>query len=115
MPKLPINQKIPAKTRERFSDKLISVRKALNKTQKEFAEMVNLSKGYYERVERNSSNQLPASLIFTLCEKYGVNPLWLILDEGEMFRTGSSHAYDLQRSVRDLISIVSNVVEKETK
>lgn len=63
--------------------RLIAVRTQLRFTQPEFAASLGLSYrayGNYERGER----EMPTALFRALCDKYGIDPLWLLCGPGNV-------------------------------
>lgn|GEM_PF-2930363 len=68
-----------------LSSRLRIIRKALNKTQKEFAEALDTVQGVISDIE-NGRKQLSRALITSIVEKFNIDATWLITGEGEMFR-----------------------------
>lgn len=67
-----------------LKDRLKHLRTAVKKTQSEFAaslEIATSSWQYYERGERS----MPAELLSDIVTLYGVNPAWLLSENGKMF------------------------------
>lgn len=65
---------------ERFKE----IRKALKKTQKQYAEELGISQAHLSGVENGKDNpSMP--LIKLICLKYGVNEEWLVDEKGHMF------------------------------
>lgn len=67
-----------------FSNKIFQVRKSKSLNQKDMCSLLKVAKStycYYEKGQRFPDIGFVERLITTM----GVNPLWLFLDEGEMF------------------------------
>lgn len=67
-----------------LSDKIKELRSELGKTQLEFSKALGIATStfqYYERGERD----IPASVVSSLITTFGVNPLWLLSNKGQMF------------------------------
>lgn len=65
------------------------VRRILNLKQKEMAESMRISQGYLCGIE-SEDKQANASVIFTLLNRFNVNPVWLDEGKGEVFSGNSS-------------------------
>lgn len=66
-----------------LSQRLLHLRKSLNKNQIPFAEELGVSQAAYKNYERGLTD-VPLSLIRTICEKYKVSINWLVDGEGGM-------------------------------
>ncbi len=68
--------------------RLKEIRKLRNMTQGKLASSINTSAGYISEVE--SGKKVPGSnFLISLKRVYGVNPTWLLIGEGEMFKSDS--------------------------
>jgi transcriptional regulator with XRE-family HTH domain len=68
----------------RMMSTLKQLREMLGKTQKEMAEILNVSLRGYQMYEEGKSNLPPAKMVL-LAQKFGVNLHWLLTGEGEPF------------------------------
>lgn len=66
-------------------ERIKQLRSALNLTQQQFAEAVNLSRNYIAAME-TGRREPGARTISDICRVYGVNEVWLRTGAGEMFR-----------------------------
>lgn len=66
-------------------ERIKQLRSALNLTQQQFADAVNLSRNYIAMVE-TGQREPGARTISDICRVYGVNEVWLRTGAGEMFR-----------------------------
>lgn len=68
-----------------MNERIEAVRKAQGLTQEQFAEKINLSRNYLWMLENGS--RVPSDrTIKDICDKFGVNELWLRTGEGVMLR-----------------------------
>ncbi len=65
---------------------LKKIRLALNLSVEEFATFVNVNKAIMARYENGTANP-PVHLLQQICQKYNVNPSWLLSSTGDMFLT----------------------------
>jgi transcriptional regulator with XRE-family HTH domain len=80
-------------------DRLEQVRKILNLNKAQFAELMGVSRNYYYNItdEKGTSN-LRLEHLESLLKNKGVNPVWVMIGEGEMFlntgqKSGDSAKY----------------------
>ena len=67
-----------------ISERIKAVRKALDISQRDFADGIYLSHSFYAKIETGTRN--PNERVYELiCNKYKVNKDWLITGKGEMF------------------------------
>jgi len=67
-----------------FASKFKQIREKLGLSQKEIADILGVSQksvSYWEQ----GRNEPQASIVRTFCNKFGINPNWLLMDKGEMF------------------------------
>lgn len=67
-----------------LNERLLQLRKELNKTQDEFGQGVGVSRSVIKNIEYNLTDPKPA-FIDLVCRTYNVNRVWLETGEGEMF------------------------------
>lgn len=67
-----------------INERLLQLRKALNKTQDEFGKEVGVSRSVIKNLEYNLTEPKP-QFIELICKTYGVSRIWLETGEGEMF------------------------------
>lgn len=67
-----------------INERLLKLRKTLNKSQEEFGQEVGVSRSVIKNIEYNLTEPKPA-FIDLLCRTYNVNRAWLETGEGEMF------------------------------
>ena len=68
----------------KFASKFKQIREKLGLSQKEIADILGVSQksvSYWEQ----GRNEPQASIVRTFCNKFGINPNWLLMDKGEMF------------------------------
>lgn len=69
-----------------ISDRIKSLRKSENLTQKEFAKRLLISQSYLSGLE--NGNEIPTSKLSKLiCLEFGINEAWLIDGSGDMYDT----------------------------
>lgn len=71
-----------------IGNRLKQVRKALNLTQKQFAEKLGIVHQYLSRYETDQAD-IPDKIKIKLHEMK-INVIWLLVNEGDMFRTNKS-------------------------
>ena len=86
-----------------LGERIKSVRKQNKLTQTEFAKSLGASRGMIVNVEMDKISNMTAKkpLLQLICDKYGINPAWLIDGEGEMMQ-------DLSRD-QEIIRAVSEM------
>lgn len=67
-----------------MNHRIRELRKALNLTQKEFAEKIGLKQNAISYMEKDGST-ITEQNIRTICSQFSVNELWLRLGTGSMF------------------------------
>ena len=67
-----------------FGQKLKNLRKQMNTTQEDMAELLKIPMRTYAAYEREENNP-PYSMLITLCKEYKLNLNWFIADVGDMF------------------------------
>lgn len=85
-------------------ERIKQLRSALNLTQQQFADAVNLSRNYIAMVE-TGQREPGARTISDICRVYGVNEVWLRTGAGEMLRQvpeGEALAAQLGELLRDV-------------
>ena len=85
-------------------ERINQLRSALNLTQQQFADAVNLSRNYIAMVE-TGQREPGARTISDICRVYGVNEVWLRTGAGEMLRQvpeGEDLAAQLGELLRDV-------------
>lgn len=65
--------------------RLEQLRIALNKTQKEFGEIIGLDRTTISAIESNKRKLTPGNAYLIVSKVVNVNPAWLLKGEGEMF------------------------------
>jgi transcriptional regulator with XRE-family HTH domain len=65
-------------------ERIITVRKALGLSQKEFGKGINVSQGYFSNIEL-MQRRINDRIITLICSVYGVNENWLRSGAGTMF------------------------------
>ena len=93
-----------------MNERIKKLRKALDLTQKEFAERIGMKRNSIALIEngRNTSEQT----IFAICREFNVNEEWLKTGTGEMFRTAPNSALDALAEEYKLSSSSYVMVEK---
>ncbi len=93
-----------------MNERIKKLRKALDLTQKEFAERIGMKRNSIALIEngRNTSEQT----IFAICREFNVNEEWLKTGAGEMFRAAPSSALDALAEEYKLSSSSYVMVEK---
>lgn len=66
------------------NERLLQLRKALNKTQDEFGKDVGVSRSVIKNIEYNLTEPKP-TFVTLICRTYGVSQTWLETGEGDMF------------------------------
>lgn len=67
-----------------MGDRLKQLRKALNLTQQEFADLIGISRGNIGAYEVGK-NALSDAVVSLICKEFSVNEEWLRTGEGDMF------------------------------
>lgn len=65
-----------------IGDKIAFVRKAAGLSQEAFARQIGIGRSAYQHYERNE-HDVPSSVLTTLCKQFGIDPTWLLFDDGE--------------------------------
>lgn len=68
-----------------MNNRLKELRKALNLTQQEFADRLNIKRGTVANYEIGRNEPINAAITL-ICKEFNVNEEWLRTGEGEMFR-----------------------------
>lgn len=93
-----------------LNERIKKVRKALDLTQREFAERIGMKQNSIALIEkgRNTSDQT----IFAICREFNVNEDWLRTGVGEMFKAAPSAALDALAEEYNLSAAAYVMVEK---
>ena len=96
-----------------MNERIKKVRKALDLTQKEFAERIGMKQNSIALIEsgRNTSDQT----IFAICREFNVNEEWLRTGIGEMFKAQPGSALDALAEEYGLSNAAYVMVEKFVK
>ena len=88
-----------------LGERIKSVRKQNKLTQTEFAKSLGASRGMIVNVEMDKISNMTAKkpLLQLICDKYGINPAWLIDGEGEMMQ-GLSREQEIIRAVSEMFT-----------
>ncbi len=80
-----------------FFDRLKSVRRHLDQSQKQMDDLIGIGKGSWQRYERG---QVPGGRVSTSLAKLGINLNWLMTGEGDMVEgdsaSGAARPHELQ-------------------
>lgn len=91
-----------------MNERIEAVRKAQGLTQEQFAEKINLSRNYLWMLENGS--RVPSDrTIKDICDKFGVNELWLRTGEGVMLRAQAPK----KQKIMDFASTVARDDDEE--
>ena len=94
---------------KRAADRLKDVRVSTSLHQKDFAEMFGINPTTFNRYESGDIKKLPANVIKIICNKYGLNPAWLMgYEEAEKYMV-SEKALQKTRRVPVFGSIVAGI------
>ena len=85
-----------------IGERIKKVRKALNLTQQEFADQLNIKRNTVATYEVGKSNPSDAAVIL-ICKTFNVSETWLRTGEGEMF-VQRSEADEISAAVERLLS-----------
>ena len=85
-----------------IGERIKKVRKALNLTQQEFADQLNIKRNTVATYEVGKSNPRDAAVIL-ICKTFNVSETWLRTGEGEMF-VQRSEADEISAAVERLLS-----------
>ena len=85
-----------------MNERIKKLRKALNLTQQEFAERLNIGRGTLANYEVGRNEPIDA-VVSLICREFNVNEAWLRAGEGEMFVQQSSEN-ELSDAVERLIT-----------
>lgn len=83
-----------------INERLIKIRKDAGKTQKEFAEAMEMTRENYKNYEYGRAT-ISAPIIKLICVTYGVNQRWLETGEGDPYIPRENN--DLAQEVRDIL------------
>jgi transcriptional regulator with XRE-family HTH domain len=72
-----------------INERILQIRKALELSQKAFADRIKVSRTYQSAFE-SSGNKINDRIITLICMTYGVNESWLRNGTGEAFKTPSN-------------------------
>ena len=88
-----------------LGERIKYVRKQNKLTQTEFAKSLGASRGMIVNVEMDKISNMTAKkpLLQLICDKYGINPAWLIDGEGEMMQD-LSREQEIIRAVSDMFT-----------
>lgn len=88
-----------------LGERIKSVRKQNKLTQTEFAKSLGASRGMIVNVEMDKISNMTAKkpLLQLICDKYGINPAWLIDGEGEMMQE-LSREQEIIKAVSDMFT-----------
>ena len=88
-----------------LGERIKSVRKQNKLTQTEFAKSLGASRGMIVNVEMDKISNMTAKkpLLQLICDKYGINPAWLIDGEGEMMQD-LSREQEIIRAVSEMFT-----------
>ena len=88
-----------------LGERIKSVRKQNKLTQTEFAKSLGASRGMIVNVEMDKISNMTAKkpLLQLICDKYGINPAWLIDGEGEMMQE-LSREQEIIRAVSEMFT-----------
>lgn len=88
-----------------LGERIKSVRKQNKLTQTEFAKSLGASRGMIVNVEMDKISNMTAKkpLLQLICDKYGINPAWLIDGEGEMMQD-LSREQEIVRAVSEMFT-----------
>lgn len=95
---------------DRPCERLKVLRKRLGKSQEEMARLLHLSTKGYQRYERGERD-IPAITVDRAREQLGLNPRWLMDNEGAMFLPAAEPLEDLGPTIR-LFRIPSTEAER---
>jgi len=85
---------------EQVGNRLKTIRKALNLSQKDFAAGLNISASYLSEIE--SGKTRPGfNFIDLIYRKHNINPSWFLEEEGEMFLTTDNSRRVLEEDFGD--------------
>jgi transcriptional regulator with XRE-family HTH domain len=76
----------------KIEDRFVTVREALEMTQKDFCKGIYVSQSYYAQMEKGT-RPINNRIIALICSQYGVSKEYLTTGKGEMF---SNTAADIQ-------------------
>lgn len=62
-------------------ERVKKIRQELGLKQVEFSQSILISQGFLAEIETGKKNPSPR-VVFTLCQKYGINPKWLVDGKG---------------------------------
>lgn len=96
------------------NERLKEIRKALELTQREFSETLDIKQGSYSDVERGKAG-ISAILLKNLIRRFRVNPLWLCEGEGDMFieSTDSKTSSFKNQDIATKQKLARSFIEKE--
>jgi transcriptional regulator with XRE-family HTH domain len=69
-----------------LNERLKTIRKTLNLTQKSFAKSIFISTSYYANIE-SGQRQVFEKIIDSVCKVYNTNKDWVLTGQGEIFNT----------------------------
>ncbi len=84
----------------------------LKLNQVDFAKNIHISQPQYSLLEK-SLRVLTERTFNDICREYNVNPSWLRLGEGDVFKTSSFDFYSLTEKEQVFLVAYSNIPEKE--
>ena len=70
-----------AASKSSLGTKLAAIRTDLGMSQETFARALGVSRSAFQHYERDQ-HEVPASMLQEVCKKFGVSPIWLLLDDG---------------------------------
>lgn len=93
-----------------MNERIKKVRKALDLTQREFAERIGMKQNSIALIEkgRNTSDQT----VFAICREFNVNEEWLRTGTGEMFNAAPSSVLDALAEQYGLTNAAYVMIEK---
>ncbi|MEO1382270.1 MAG: helix-turn-helix transcriptional regulator [Bacteroidota bacterium] len=96
---------------QRFS----ALKKILNLTQYSLADALGVTQSSISMIA-NGKRGISTEILKTLFEKYGVNPVWLLMGEGEPLITKREHSEIVQsQSIHEKDPILSHNIEQRVK
>jgi transcriptional regulator with XRE-family HTH domain len=105
-------------TNKNIAERLKLVRKSLKLTQKQLADIIGISQGFYANIEK-SRYKIDHEHIIQLSNNFNINPTWLLTGEGEMFLDKNNDSMIATGSginqVKGTNNIVGNSLIKEDK